>query len=525
MGRLAHVKKALDKATVASGAGAFMLGANPEAEAAFIGKGAGIFNTPALKKAIELSELGASRDEVWRATSEIGSPTFKDVDGHWKQEIDDSGYSFIQPERTDDTAAKIISDRLNKYSEMPEGIIQMEMELTGFTGTPEEFRSAIIKDLYNELYDIKKGSYFGKDVVDHPELSSAYPEIDYGKVIFKNQIGFDENIRGAYDSQTNDIIIKADNPENRSILSHERQHYIQEQEGFAKGGNVEMFDRDVALYQLEMDALGAKDIIESLGENATNNQILKAYKDFWDEDLDPSIIPYAKMNPRDLIQSRVDRHHKELKGLPQTVKKEDAYQRLSGEAEARNVQTRLDMSMAERIARPPWETLDVPEKDLIIRGNSGVMDSRTPERVNKFTQKRADRGSLKALDLIKRKAQYYLEPAATVATGLGAGVFGDISGGIAGAASLPFVGAEKAGQITQNIQDSIPAYIPQSEAGMQGINDLGNVINEQGGKIYKESVDYWGIDPVDNFNQSAEYLHKKGFNAPAAILKGLPNTI
>lgn len=99
---------------------------------------------------------------MWRATSEIGSPTFKDVDGHWKQEIDDSGYSFIQPERTDDTAAKIISDRLNKYSEMPEGIIQMEMELTGFTGTPEEFRSAIIKDLYNELYDIKRVHILGR---------------------------------------------------------------------------------------------------------------------------------------------------------------------------------------------------------------------------------------------------------------------------------------------------------------------------------------------------------------------------
>lgn len=43
------------------------------------------------------------------------------------------------------------------------------------------------------------------------------------------------------------------------------------------------------------------------------------------------------------------------------------YQRLAGEVEARNVQTRQNLSPAERRAKPPWETEDVPANLQIIR--------------------------------------------------------------------------------------------------------------------------------------------------------------
>jgi len=44
------------------------------------------------------------------------------------------------------------------------------------------------------------------------------------------------------------------------------------------------------------------------------------------------------------------------------------YRRLAGEAEARNVQTRMNMTPDQRRATPPWATLDVPEDQLIVRG-------------------------------------------------------------------------------------------------------------------------------------------------------------
>lgn len=45
----------------------------------------------------------------------------------------------------------------------------------------------------------------------------------------------------------------------------------------------------------------------------------------------------------------------------------ELYQRLAGEAEARNVQTRMDYTPEQRAANPPWKTLDVPEDELIVR--------------------------------------------------------------------------------------------------------------------------------------------------------------
>ena len=48
----------------------------------------------------------------------------------------------------------------------------------------------------------------------------------------------------------------------------------------------------------------------------------------------------------------------------------EQYQRLAGEAEARNVQTRMDYTPEQRQAAAPWTTLDVPESELIVRGNS-----------------------------------------------------------------------------------------------------------------------------------------------------------
>jgi hypothetical protein len=45
------------------------------------------------------------------------------------------------------------------------------------------------------------------------------------------------------------------------------------------------------------------------------------------------------------------------------------YRSLAGEAEARNVQERLDFDMQKRKAIPPWQTRDIAQRDLIVRGN------------------------------------------------------------------------------------------------------------------------------------------------------------
>jgi hypothetical protein len=56
----------------------------------------------------------------------------------------------------------------------------------------------------------------------------------------------------------------------------------------------------------------------------------------------------------------------------------DEYYRLAGEAEARNVQKRMNMTQAERRATPPWSTEDVPRSEQIVRMGSDGPQASSP---------------------------------------------------------------------------------------------------------------------------------------------------
>ena len=79
---LLNVSPELDLLDLATGGG----------KATFIGQMAKTFNKKALALAKDMSNKGASRDDIWKATGNLGSPTYKDVDGKWKQEISDDAY-------------------------------------------------------------------------------------------------------------------------------------------------------------------------------------------------------------------------------------------------------------------------------------------------------------------------------------------------------------------------------------------------------------------------------------------------
>ena len=519
-----------------------MLAASDKSEASFIGSMAKTFNTDALKKAQKMAADGASRDEIWKATGDMGSPTFKDVDGHWKQEIDDSGFKFNQPTEINPINKDILTKRIDKYKNLSKEEAQMEMELVNFQGTPEEYISSTIQELTNEINDVTKGKYFGFDVAQHPELSAAYPEINYGQFQFKNRIGFDDNVSGAFDPRTNEIILKPNNPENRSILSHERQHYIQEQEGFGKGGNTE----DVTLPTSK--ELAVK-INEKYARKQREIQETPEYKERLEKivnEQDPATYPLSRltgkpdknMAKRDAIFKANkefgfdDLENKRLQEIEPLLDDSsflqptyNAYQRLSGEAEARNVQSRLEFPMELRKQRPPWETLDVPENELIVRGNSGVMESRgTPKqrKAQMFLQKRAKQGSPRAIDKLAKQMIGTQE----VLTTVGSAVVNDmaLSAGALGTqfrhnladgfqrqgmdSAESFVRPEQT-QKEFSEENTLPQYLPKTEEGMDQAIGLGNVIDE--------TVDYWKDRPLgkavqygaDKLGQATEFASDK----------------
>ena len=72
---------------------------------------------------------------------------------------------------------------------------------------------------------------------------------------------------------------------------------------------------------------------------------------------------FKKLEPDFKEYKQTERKFENIEGLSDYEK----YKRLAGEAEARNVEKRIDWTPEQRRNTPPWETLDVPENELIRR--------------------------------------------------------------------------------------------------------------------------------------------------------------
>ncbi len=162
------------------------------------------------------------------------------------------------------------------------------------------------------------------------------------------------------------------NDEGESVIVHEIQHTIQDIEGFAKGGNPQMFhepteqdrlfvnfdklvrkrfgnaDTETLYGILDGTTKEYRDFVESLGEDYEG--ILKAWR---------ATKKYASP---ELFRELYDRDVKEL-NVPSAY---DQYRSLAGEVEARNVQKRMGMTEVERRASLAAETEDISREDQIF---------------------------------------------------------------------------------------------------------------------------------------------------------------
>lgn len=184
---------------------------------------------------------------------------------------------------------------------------------------------------------------------EYPELFDAYPKLKdvkiqkgrakmggsyYDNTITLNLGGIREAIK--YDL---DIHYKIATRLLKRTLVHEVQHYIQHEEGFAKGGS-EQFVRDAIKDEFEkvikqirgLRAEGKEDEAKALAER--NKALYNAYA-----------------NEKDSYKN---------------------YKSLSGEVEARNVSVRLNMTPEERRKTLAESTEDVARKDQIFLGVGDV---------------------------------------------------------------------------------------------------------------------------------------------------------
>ncbi len=296
---------------VGGGATSMMGGAPRGALGMFAGRGAKTADLGAMKRAEDMLAKGANRDDVWMETG-----WFKDVDGQMKFEIDDSG-AALTDSATDAFHADMIPFPLSEYTS-PLG-----------------------------------------DFMNHQGAYSAYPELKLAEVQRRGGDG------GSYQHSPSPFVdrgyiekikLGVGEGENvKSVALHEGQHAIQGREGFAAGGSPEAMSvpRDAAKARInflnsEASRL-AKEMDEvSVGYGNPKSGKEKIYNQLRDE--------------YDAAQSEKMRLWDESTADPY-----GQYRKLAGEAEARNVQTRMDFTPEQRRAQTPWSTLDVPEDSLIVR--------------------------------------------------------------------------------------------------------------------------------------------------------------
>jgi len=289
----------------------------------------------ALAKAKKLETGGANRDEIWKETG------WANDNGDWKFEIDDRAADF------DASDAKTWSNPDNTYSYQ-----------------------------YGDT----------ENIVKHPDLFNNYPE--EGKI----NLRLDRmSAKGQFDPDNGITINKGmlDNNDKKSTSLHELQHAIQRREGFAGGGSPEEFAPRKAYIKQTHQKIDAIKKENPALARAYNNYKYKeealnakygSDTDKWPNDVAEKYFSDSdellKIDGAEELLTLSDNIYNppssELEQMPSAV---DQYQRLAGEAEARNVQTRMDWTPGQRRETPPWASLDVPEDELIYRKGGGINQS------------------------------------------------------------------------------------------------------------------------------------------------------
>lgn len=242
----------------------------------------------------------------------------------------------------------------------------------------------------NEVVDAAFGgkTYFtGRplaSVLWHKPLFDAYPDIRNVRVYWT----ISETVSGRYGS--NRIGVTAPTlKDGLSTLLHEIQHWIQQKEGFAKGGNPNFggaFDESVseALRKSDspalLDALSEYEQSQMDGDVDSFLELLKESKAKAKKFGDKSAAVLRFLDARRALANEV---------LKVGVLTMDQYRRVAGEIEARDVQARQSFTPEQRAAIAPYSSENIaPESAIVLF--AGSTDLPSPARFNTLARKVAN---------------------------------------------------------------------------------------------------------------------------------------
>lgn len=310
-------------------------------------------NINKMQNAIDRVSRGEGAESVRKSTG-----WYNDIDGEWKYEISDKDSSFL-------------------YS---------------------------LKDLdvYDKFSFSDKGKYKLGDIFEHNKLFEAYPELLDINVILADRVGLNEKTRGSFNPNTKTITLKvsAGEAQLRKTLLHEMQHWVQQYENFAVGGTVEtirlteVLDHMEDLYTLEKSNAkdkGDVEMYETLTDNLRVLEEVRENKTELNKIYDKLASKTTSMEDRIDTKKKMGSLFTDTKALTQVMY--DVYHLIAGEAEARNVAERSDLSAKERLKSSPDDTNDIsPEYAIVHKLDSQVeaLDMSDEAVVEKTWDQRAD---------------------------------------------------------------------------------------------------------------------------------------
>lgn len=352
------------------------------------GTGAEERNRPTNRGEIQAAPISKSKDRVLISllqTNErenarkikIATGWERGADGKWRYETPDFEYYPNGDARQDDKY---------KESDWYKELYALEDKLfDGETLTDEEQkRFDELAERENEIRDNEKNTdrVYLDDYVKDDELFKAYPELKQTRVDFVDIPNAEYSAK--YNEQENRITVNtAKSMDNKSVLAHEIQHAIQRIEGFANGSNTDNYRNMPTSENVISDIVTATDgrlledggfdntpqgIFDALNRKTTYGTILRDYN----YELDTVAQKYGYDNIFDLVND-IDKFKSSVQ----------MYLSESGEVEARNVQTRLDMSPEERRQSLAEETEDVAREDqTFLQDALGTSESRANEDID-----------------------------------------------------------------------------------------------------------------------------------------------
>jgi hypothetical protein len=248
------VNRAIDWASTMVGDGAASAGARETGLGIFGGRLAKTADLEALARAQQMEAAGGLKHSIYDATG-----WFKDADNQWRFEIPDNNAVInskaaidkrVAAHNQDATESELASILAHRADSLGLPIDEAAMHLTNQLQRPIPQRSIDLakahtkEDLlarakYLEGYDPTAAPLTVDEVVTHPELKAAYPDLFTRP--YHRQGGADAMFwHGAYDPGTDEFFFSKHSPASMepSTGLHELMHGVQAREGFAPGANM-----------------------------------------------------------------------------------------------------------------------------------------------------------------------------------------------------------------------------------------------------------------------------------------------